>query len=51
MKAVIEFEVENKEDFVKQYQASSLPNQEWYLLDGANQQVPAQQVAEEVQQD
>jgi hypothetical protein len=53
MKAVIEFEVEDKEDFVKRWWAAgaSIPEEDWYLLDGAYQQVPAKQVAEEVQSD
>ena len=33
MKAVIIFEVKNKDDFIKQEQAHKLPNEKWFLLD------------------
>jgi len=46
--AVIEFEVDSPEDFVKQWRANRLPDQEWYLLDGAFYQIPAERVAENI---
>lgn len=35
MKAVIQFEVEDREDFVKQRQASQLSDEDWFLMNDA----------------
>ena len=46
--AVIEFEVDSPEDFVKQWKSNQLPDEEWSLIDGAFYQIPAERVAENI---
>jgi len=47
VKAVIEFEVEDEEEFLKKWEYQALPDEEWFLLDGASKKVPARKIHED----
>jgi len=49
VKAVIEFEVEDREDFIRQWKASGT-DEDWYLLDGASQKIHAREILEDVRE-
>jgi len=49
VKAVIEFEVENREDFIRQWKASGT-DEDWYLLDGADQKKHVREILQDFNQ-